>query len=78
MIKNLVLVGRIAQWIVFSLRNQQSWVRFLAFLRNFTMLPRLINGAAAYNVDRTHLVLRLVASRYYKKEFVALVGQVLK
>ena len=46
----------------------------------FLMLPRLIDGAAAQrsgqqglnnNIDRTHLVLWLVASWYYKKNQAA-------
>ena len=49
------------------------------FEKKLSMLPRLIDGAAALrsgqqrlnNVDQTHLVLWIVASWYYKK-YVAL------
>ena len=67
-------MGRIEQWIAFSLHTQRPWVQSRVFTK-FLMLPRLIDGNAALSsgqqrlndVDQTHLVLWLVASWYYKK-----------
>ena len=75
-LKNYENGGCIAQWIAFSLHTQWPQVRFLNF-SEFLMLPRSIDSGAAQssrdhrldNVYRTHLVLRLVASWYYKKNY---------
>ena len=69
-----------AQWIVFSLNTQ--WPRVYPGVpeiiseKKLSMLPKLIDSSAAsrsgqqrlYKVDRTHLVLWLVAIWNYKKD----------